>query len=79
MLIWKNITVQENLTPDEAVEKARKEAEAKGETLSRVDEAKIRAKANVSQQEAESEEVTEEDAAKALKIKHSMFGYRMQN
>lgn len=50
-------------------------AEAKGETLSRVDEAKIRAKANVSQQEAESEEVTEEDAAKALKIKHSMFGY----
>lgn len=64
-----------NLTPDEAVEKARKEAEAKGETLSRVDEAKIRAKANVSQQEAESEEVTEEDAAKALKIKHSMFGY----
>ena len=64
-----------NLTPDEAVEKARKEAEAKGETLSRVEEAKIRAKANVSQQEAESEEISEEDAAKALKIKHSMFGY----
>ena len=65
------------LSPDEAVEQARKEAEAKGTTLSRVDEAEIRAKANVSQQEASNneEKVTEADAVKALGIKHSMFGY----
>ena len=65
------------LSPDEAVEQARKEAEAKGTTLSRVDEAKIRAKVNVSQQEASDneEKVTEADAVKALGIKHSMFGY----
>ena len=65
------------LSPDEAVEQARKEAEAKGTTLSRVDEAKIRAKANVSQQEASDneEKVTEADAVKALGIQHSMFGY----
>lgn len=65
------------LSPDEAVEQARKEAEAKGVTLSRVDEAKIRAKANVSQQKASDneEKVTEADAVKALGIKHSMFGY----
>ena len=65
------------LSPDEAVEQARKEAEAKGTTLSRVDEAKIRAKANVSQQEASNneEKVTEADTVKALGIKHSMFGY----
>ena len=66
-----------NLSPDEAVEQARKEAEAKGVTLSRVEEAKIRAKANVSQQEVSDNEeaVTEADAVKALGIKHSMFGY----
>lgn len=65
------------LSPDEAVEQTRKEAEAKGTTLSRVDEAKIRAKANVSQQQASDneEKVTEADAVKALGIKHSMFGY----
>ena len=65
------------LSPDEAVEQGRKEAEAKGTTLSRVDEAKIRAKANVSQQQASDneEKVTEADAVKALGIKHSMFGY----
>ena len=65
------------LSPDEAVEQARKEAEAKGVTLNRVDEAKIRAKANVSQQKASDneEKVTEADAVKALGIKHSMFGY----
>ena len=65
------------LSPDEAVEQARKEAEAKGTTLSRVDGAKIRAKANVSQQQASDneEKVTEADAVKALGIKHSMFGY----
>ena len=42
-----------------------------------MDEAKIRAKANVSQQEASDneEKVTEADAVKALGIKHSMFGY----
>ena len=50
-------------------------SEAKGETLSRVDEAKIRAKATVSQQSADEEAVTEEEAAKVLGIKHSIFGY----
>ena len=67
------------LTPDEAVEQARQEAEAKGETLSRVDEAKIRAKATVSQQSADEEAVTEEEAAKVLGIKHSIFGYPTKN
>lgn len=67
-----------NLTPDEAVEQARAEAEANGEELSRVEEAKIRAKANVAQEEAEEEVVTEADAAKALGIRHKMFGYSNQ-
>lgn len=64
-----------NMTPDEAVEAARKEAEAKGETLSRVDEAKIRAQANASQKKESEDAVTEEKAAKELGLKHKMFGY----
>lgn len=62
------------LTPDEAVEQARAEAEAAGKELTRIEEAKIRAKANESQSEAE-EDITAEDAAKALGIKSKMFGY----
>ena len=89
-----------NLTPDEAVEQARQEAEAKGEKFTKKDEAILRAKAKtaakndtaaseseentdpdtvrkatVSQQSADEEAVTEEEAAKVLGIKHSIFGY----
>ena len=65
------------LTPDEAVEKARAEAAAAGKTLSRVEEAKIRAQANVSQGQT-AEEVTQADAEKALGIQSKPFGYSMQ-
>ena len=65
------------LTPDEAVEKARAEAAAAGKTLSRVEEAKIRAQANVSQGQT-AEEVTQADAVKALGIQSKPFGYSMQ-
>ena len=65
------------LTPDEAVEKARAEAAAAGQTLSRVEEAKIRAQANVSQGQT-AEEVTQADAVKALGIQSKPFGYSMQ-
>ncbi len=40
---------------------------------------KIRAKATVSQQSADEEAVTEEEAAKVLGIKHSIFGYSTKN
>lgn len=63
------------LSPDEAVEKAREEAAAKGEELTRVQEAKIRAQANVSMEESSEEKVTEEQAIAALGIKKKMFGY----
>lgn len=65
------------LTPDEAVEKARAEAAAAGKTLSRVEEAKIRAQANVTQGQT-AEEVTQADAVKALGIQSKPFGYSMQ-
>ena len=65
------------LTPDEAVERARAEAAAAGKTLSRVEEAKIRAQANVSQGQT-AEEVTQADAVKALGIQSKPFGYSMQ-
>ena len=68
----------ENLTPDEAVEKAKAEAEAEGKELSRIEESKIRAKASVSQQKESEEHVTEAEAAKALGIKHKAFGYSTQ-
>ena len=68
-------TQSEVVDVDQMIEQAKAEAEAKGETLSRVDEAKIRAKATVSQQSADEEAVTEEEAAKVLGIKHSIFGY----
>ena len=64
-----------NLTPDQAVEQARAEAEARGEELSRVEEAKIRANAKSNQGKASEEKVTEKDAAKALGIKAKPFGY----
>ena len=67
-----------NLSPDEAVEKARKEAEEKGEEFSRVDEAKVRAQANSKSQQASEEQVTEKQAAKALGIKRKAFGYSEQ-
>ena len=65
------------LTPDEAVEKARAEAAAAGKTLSRGEEGKIRAQANVSQGQT-AEEVTQADAVKALGIQSKPFGYSMQ-
>ncbi len=64
-----------NLSPDEAVEQAREEAEANGEELSRVEEAKIRAQASTKSQTASEEQVTEKEAAKALGIKSKAFGY----
>ena len=64
-----------NMTPDEAIEAARAKAEQEGKTLSRVEEAKIRAKASVKQKSASDEKITEDDAAKALGIKHKAFGY----
>ena len=73
-----------NLTPDEAVEQAKAEAAAKGEELSRIEEAKIRANAKASQGSGEGE-VTEADAIEALGIKTKPFGYsddelqRMEN
>ena len=46
--------------------------------LSRIEESKIRAKANVSQSKESEEHVTEAEAAKALGIKHKAFGYSTQ-
>ena len=64
------------MTPDEAVEQARAEAEAQGKELSRIEEAKIRAQANVaSQQKTEAETITPKQAARELGIKTSLFGY----
>ena len=57
-----------NLSPDEAVAQAEAEAEARGETLSAVDAAKIRATAKANQGKGE-EKVTQADAIKALGIK----------
>ena len=65
MLTWKRHNQTANLTPDEAVEKARAEAAAEGKELSRIEESKIRAKANVSQSKESEEHVTEAEAAKA--------------
>lgn len=63
------------LSAEEAIEQARAEAEAKGETLSRVEEAKIRASANVQKEAASEEEITPKQAAKELGIKRKAFGY----
>lgn len=63
-----------NLSPDEAVAQAEAEAEARGETLSPVEAAKIRATAKANQGKGE-ENVTEKEAAKALGIKVKPFGY----
>ena len=63
------------LSAEEAVEQARAEAEAKGEKLSKVEEAKIRASANVSQESAEETAMTPQQAAKDLGIKTKIFGY----
>lgn len=63
------------LSAEEAIEQARAEAEAKGEKLTRVEEAKIRASANVSKQSEEESEMTVSQAAKELGIKTKAFGY----
>lgn len=63
-----------NLSPEEAVAQAEAEAAARGETLSPVEAAKIRATAKANQGKGE-ENVTEKDAAKALGIKVKPFGY----
>ena len=65
------------LSPDEAVEQARAEAEASGKKLSRVEEARIRAQASVNADnaQAEGETITESKAAKELGLKKKPFGY----
>ena len=65
------------LSPDEAVEQARAEAEASGKKLSRVEEARIRAQASVNADntQAEEETSTESQAAKELGLKKKPFGY----
>lgn len=63
------------LSVEEAIEQARAEAEAKGEKLTRVEEAKIRASANVSKQSSEETEMTAQQAAKELGVKAKIFGY----
>lgn len=65
------------LSPDEAVEQARAEAEANGKKLSRIEEAKIRAQASVNAESSETEEetITESQAAKELGLKKKPFGY----
>ena len=65
------------LSPDEAVEQARAEAEASGKKLSRVEEARIRAQASVNADntQAEEETITESQAAKDLGLKKKPFGY----
>ena len=65
------------LSPDEAVEQARAEAEANGKKLSRVEEARIRAQASVKADnvQAEEETITESQAAKELGLKKKPFGY----
>lgn len=63
------------LSAEEAIEQARAEAEAKGETLSRVEEARIRASANVQKEAASETEITPKQAAKELGIKRKAFGY----
>ena len=71
-------TYKQQVRGSEAVEKARAEAAAEGKELSRIEESKIRAKANVSQSKESEEHVTEAEAAKALGIKHKVFGYSTQ-
>ena len=65
------------LSPDEAVEQARAEAEASGKKLSRVEEARIRAQASVNADntQAEEETITESQAAKELGLKKKPFVY----
>ena len=61
------------MTPDEAVEQARAEAEAKGETLSRVEEAKIRANAKVNNASGDIDALRKE-----LGIRPKLGGYSNQ-
>ncbi len=63
------------LTPEEAVAKAQAEAEAAGKTLTRAEIARIRAQANVNQQNSQEEQVTFEQAAAELGVRTQPFGY----
>ena len=70
-------TQTETKNVDEMIAEAQAEAEAKGEKLSTVDIAKIRAQAKVAQQNAQGgeSEVDTETLRKELGIKKKLFGY----
>ncbi len=69
-------TQTEVLSVDEMIAKAEEEAAARGEKLSNVDKAKIRAQAKVSTQNTDSsEEIDPEVLRKELGIKRRIFGY----
>ena len=70
-------TQTETKSVDEMIAEAQAEAEAKGEKLSTVDIAKIRAQAKVAQQNAQGgeSEVDTEALRKELGIKKKLFGY----
>jgi len=70
-------TQTETLSVDDLIAQAEAEAAAKGEKLSRVDIAKIKAKAKVATQDAQKSnvEVNVDDLRKELGIKKKLFGY----
>ena len=70
-------TQTETLSVEDMIAQAEAEAAAKGEKLSSVDIAKIKAKAKVAAQDAQknSEEVNVDDLRKELGIKRKLFGY----
>lgn len=70
-------TKTETLSVEDMIAQAEAEAAAKGEKLSSVDIAKIKAKAKVAAQDAQknSEEVNVDDLRKELGIKRKLFGY----
>lgn len=72
-------TKTETLSVEDMIAQAEAEAAAKGEKLSSVDIAKIKAKAKVAAQDAQknSEEVNVDDLRKELGIKRKLFGYSM--
>ena len=64
------------LDPEAAVAQAKAEAEAQGKKFTKVDEAKVRAKAKAAAEEsANSEKITAEQARLELGIKYKPFGY----
>lgn len=69
-------TQTDTMSVDDLIEQARAEAEAKGEKLSSVDIAKIRAQAKVNTQNTEAEETVDPNEVLAeLGIKKKLFGY----